>query len=129
MTGYETLQGSASSTERDLYATVEIAHEHLFDRWPTLRRWVELNRGRLRDRRNLRAKAEWNEKGQDVWVFARLGYSARRGRSLLDSPGDVPVDDLRDYVDQSIKKEEQRFDAERKAALPAEERRIARGRT
>jgi hypothetical protein len=43
---------------------------------------------------------------------------------LLVDPGDVAVDDIRDYVERSIEKERRRFDDQRKAEL-AEEKRIA----
>lgn len=52
------------------------------------------------------------------------GIQLERGRSLLDNPGDVPVDDIRDYVDRSIEREKRRLDAERDAAL-ADQKRIA----
>jgi energy-coupling factor transporter ATP-binding protein EcfA2 len=37
VTGYDTLQGPAAQAGRDVRATVEIAHEALIRRWPTLR--------------------------------------------------------------------------------------------
>ena len=126
VTGYETTEGSAPPLAgRDLRATVEIAHEALIRRWPTLRRWVDANRESLRARAAiLRAKAEWEEKGKADKYLLDPGIRLERGRSLLDSPGDVPVDDIRDFVDRSIKKEERRLEAEREAAL-ADQKRIA----
>jgi energy-coupling factor transporter ATP-binding protein EcfA2 len=125
VTGYETLQGQVPSAGRDLRATVEIAHEALIRRWPTLREWVDANRENLRAREAVRrAKAEWEENGKIDKFLLDLGIQLERGRSLLDDPGDVPVDDLRDYVDRSIEKEKRRLDAEREAAL-ADQKRIA----
>jgi transposase len=40
-----------------------------------------------------------------------------RGRALLDNPGDVPIDDIRDYVGRSIEKDQHRIDGEREADL------------
>jgi energy-coupling factor transporter ATP-binding protein EcfA2 len=122
VTGYDALEGALA--QRNLRATVEIAHETLIRRWPTLRAWVDANREKLRARAAiLRAKAEWEEKGNVDKFLLDPGIQLERGRSLLDSPGDVPVDDIRDYVDRSIKKEGRRLDAERKAAL-ADQKRI-----
>ena len=43
-------------------ATVEVAHEALIQRWPTLQAWVNASRERLRARAAiLRAMTEWRE--------------------------------------------------------------------
>ncbi len=105
--------------------TVEIAHEALIRRWPTLRAWVDGNREKLRARALiLRAKAEWEEAGNNDEFLLPSGIQLERGRTLLDSPGDVAVDDIRNYVDLSIEKEKRRLEAEREAAL-TDQRRIA----
>jgi WD40 repeat protein/energy-coupling factor transporter ATP-binding protein EcfA2 len=123
VTGHDTLQGSAAG--RDLRATVEVAHEALIRRWPMLRAWVDANRETLRARAVvLRAKAEWEDQGKVDKYLLDPGIQLERGRSLLSSPGDVPVDDIRDYVDSSVRKEAKRLDAEREAAL-ADQKRIA----
>jgi hypothetical protein len=123
VTGYETLQGPTQLAGRDLRVTVEIAHEALIRRWPMLRAWVDANREKLRARAAiLRAKAEWEEKGNIDTFLLDPGIQLERGRSLLESPGDVPVDDIRDYVNCSIKREQRRLDAEREAALADQER-------
>jgi hypothetical protein len=125
VTGYDTPQGPAPLEGRDPRATVEVAHEALIRRWPTLRAWVDESREKLRARAAiLRAKAEWEEKGSIDRFLLDPGIQLERGRSLLDSPGDVPVDDIREYVDRSIQKEERRLNAEREAAL-ADQMRIA----
>ena len=72
----------------------------------------------------LRAKAEWEENGQDEKFLLDPGVQLERGRALLDNPGDVAVDDIRDYVGRSIEKDQRRLDAEREAAL-ADQKRIA----
>ena len=105
-------------------ATVEVAHEALIQRWPTLRGWVGANRENLRARASiLRAKAEWEERGQDEKFLLDPGVQLERGRALLANPGDVAVDDIRDYVERSVKKDERRLAAKREAEL-AEQKRI-----
>jgi formylglycine-generating enzyme required for sulfatase activity len=123
VTGYDTLQGPAPLAERNLRATVEVAHEALIRRWSTLRAWVDGNREKLRARAAiLRAKAEWEENGCIDKFLLDPGIQLERGRSLLEGPGDVAVDDIRDYVERSIKKEERRLAAEREAALAMQRR-------
>src|SRR5207248_9152221 len=72
----------------------------------------------------LRAKAEWEDAGKRDEFLLPSGIQLERGRTLLDSPGDVAVDDIRNYVHLSIEKEKRRLEAEREAAL-ADQRRIA----
>jgi hypothetical protein len=114
----------------DARATVEVAHEALIQRWPTLRDWVRANRENLRARAAiLRAKSEWEEKEQDEKEKFLLdpGVQLERGRVLLQNPGDVAVDDIRDYVGSSIEKDQRRLEDEREADL-ADEKRIADAR-
>jgi hypothetical protein len=108
----------------DLRATVEVAHEALIQRWPTLRAWVSANRENLRARAViLRSKAEWEENGGNEKYLLDPGVQLERGRALLQNPGDVAVDDIRDYIRRSIQKDVRRLDAEREAAL-ADQKRI-----
>jgi hypothetical protein len=72
----------------------------------------------------LRAKAEWEEHSEDEKFLLDPGVQLERGRALLENPGDVAVDDIRDYVGCSIEKDQRRLDAEREADL-ADQRRIA----
>ena len=112
-------------TGSEAQATVEVAHEALIQRWPTLRDWVRANRENLRARAAiLRAKAEWEEHGEDEKFLLDPGVALERGRALRANPGDVAVDDIRDYVGRSVEKDKRRLDAERDAAL-ADEKRIA----
>jgi energy-coupling factor transporter ATP-binding protein EcfA2 len=127
VTGYETVQGSARAGG-DARATVEVAHEALIQRWPTLRDWVRANRDNMRARASiLRAKAEWEERGQDEKFLLDPGVQLERGRALLDNPGDVAVDDIRDFVGRSIEKDQRRLDAEREAEV-ADQKRTADAR-
>jgi tetratricopeptide (TPR) repeat protein/energy-coupling factor transporter ATP-binding protein EcfA2 len=120
VTGFARLQG-AGQAGSDLRPTVEIAHEALIQRWPTLRQWINDNRENLRTRAViLRFKAEWEENNQNGTFLLVPGVHLERGRALLGIPGEVAVDDIRDYVNRSIEKE----DASRKQEL-RRSRRIA----
>ena len=122
VTGYETVQGSARAGSA-ARSTVEVAHEALIQRWSTLRDWVRANRENLRARAAiLRAKAEWEEKGESDEFLLDPGVQLERGRALLANPGDVAVDDILDDVARAIAKDERRVDAEREADLAAEKR-------
>jgi WD40 repeat protein len=94
-----------------------VAHESLIQRWPTLKAWINANREKLRARAAIRrAMAEWNENGRIDRFLLDPGVQFERGRGLIEDPGDVPVDDLRDFVARSIKREADRLSTEREAA-------------
>ena len=61
----------------------------------------------------LRAQAEWEERGKTEDYLLPPGVQLERGRALVYDPGDVPIDDISDYVSRSIEKEQRRLDAER----------------
>jgi hypothetical protein len=124
VTGYDALQGLAPREEIDAHGTVEVAHEALVRRWPTLREWVRLNREKLRARAAIvQAKIDWEEHGRDEQYLLPSGIQLERGRALLANPGDVAVDDVCDYVGLSIAKADQYLAVKREADL-ANERRI-----
>jgi WD40 repeat protein/energy-coupling factor transporter ATP-binding protein EcfA2 len=124
VTGYETLQRAAQAGS-EARSTVEVAHEALIQRWPTLRDWVRANRDNMRARAAvLRANAEWEENNESEKFLLDPGVQLERGRALVANPGDVAIDDILDFVERSIAKERQRLDAERQAAL-ADQKRIA----
>ena len=100
---------------------MEVAHEALIQRWPTLRDWVRANRENLRTRTAiLRFRADWEEHREDEKFLLDPGVQLERGRDLLANPGDVRVDDIRGYVEQSIEKDQRGLAAERETALAAE---------
>src|SRR5208337_1835681 len=112
VTGLAPLLGNAQS-QSDGRATVEVAHEALIQRWPMLRTWVNENRDKLRARAAIRrAMAEWEENGKTDRFLLDPGVQLERGRALVNDPGDVPVDDIRDFVDRSIKREDDRLGVE-----------------
>ncbi len=116
---------AAGPAGADVRETVEVAHEALIQRWPTLRAWVNGSRENLRARAAiLRAKKEWEENGLDDRFVLPPGVQLERGRALLENPGDVAVDDIRDYVVPSIEKEQRRIDTQREEEL-ADQKQIA----
>jgi WD40 repeat protein/energy-coupling factor transporter ATP-binding protein EcfA2 len=121
------LQG-AGPRGGEVRATVEVAHEALIQRWPTLRDWVRTNRDNMRARAAiLRAKAEWEEHGESEKFLLDPGVQLERGRALLQNPGDVAVDDICDFIGRSIEKDQHRLDTEREVDL-ADQKRIADAR-
>jgi WD40 repeat protein/energy-coupling factor transporter ATP-binding protein EcfA2 len=91
-------------------ATVEVAHEALIRNWSTLREWLDLNRDRLRARSAiLQGKADWEASGQDDRALLATGFQLDRARALVNDPGDVPLDDIREYIDRSIAGEDRRI--------------------
>jgi hypothetical protein len=122
VTSYETVP-EPTRPGREAHSTVEVAHEALIKQWKTLRDWVGASRQKLRDRTSiLRSKGEWEENGQDEKFLLDPGVHLERGRALLANPGDVAVDDIRDYVSRSIEKDKHRLAAERGAALEVQKR-------
>ena len=123
MTGFVRQQGVGR--EGDARATVEVAHEALIRGWKTLRDWVDTNREKLRSRASIvNAMKEWENKAKSEDYLLPAGVQLERGRDLVNDVGDVPIDDIRDYVALSVKKETGRLEAEKEKAL-ANERRIA----
>jgi len=125
VTGVTPLEGAGHQGGGDIRATVEVAHEALIRRWSKLREWVTESREKLRARAAIvRAIAEWEEKGKIDKFLLDPGVHLERGRDLVNDPGDVPVDDIRDYVRLSIQREQRRLDAERKREMEGQEREL-----
>ena len=81
VTGFAPLQGSEHERS-DVRATVEVAHEALIQRWPTLQAWVNGNREKLRARAAiLRAMAEWEENGRRKDMLLPSGLQLERARN------------------------------------------------
>ena len=123
VTGLAPLQGTGEATS-DVRATVEVAHEELIQRWHTLRGWVDQNRESLRARV---ATCALGRSGRRRVKSMRTSFPqafSSNGAGLSGESRRVPVDDLRIYVERSIKSEDDRLSAEREEAL-ADQRRIA----
>jgi tetratricopeptide (TPR) repeat protein len=110
---------------REGRAVVEVAHEALIRGWPTLLAWVEDSREKLRARAEI---LRWRENFAGEPEPIPAGALLQRARDLVRDPGDVPVDDLRDYVSASVAVAETRATAERERLLRERQRtRLALG--
>ena len=82
--------------------TVEVAHEALIRTWPRLRQWVDANRDKLRARAAiLQAKAEWEKNGRREDLLLPAGFQLERARLLLADPGDIAIDDIKEFIAES----------------------------
>jgi tetratricopeptide (TPR) repeat protein len=100
--------------------TVEVAHEALIRTWPRFRAWIDANREKLRARAAvLQAKADWEQNGKRGDVLLPAGLQLERARSLLADPGDIPIDDIKEFIRLSLKRtaDEQRKRLRRNIAL------------
>jgi hypothetical protein len=121
--------------ETAVQATVEVAHEALIRTWPRLRQWVDANRDKLRARAAiLQAKAEWEKHGRRNDLLLPAGFQLERARLLTADPGDIAIDDVREFIDESIaaddakvaqEHERQAAQVEAANALAAASRRVA----
>ena len=108
--------------------TVEVSHEALIRNWAVLRDWVDQNRGRLRARARVRDRMErWRRAGQPDDLLLPAGLDLEEGRALLANAGDLPIADLRAFIQASITAENARIaaaeatrEAERQRELAAQ---------
>jgi WD40 repeat protein len=104
--------------EERIRPTLEVAHEALIRTWPELRGWLDASREMLRSRAAIvQQRKEWESNGRRPDLLLSPGFQIERGRALLAGAGDVPVEDLRDYIDLSQKQETERIAVERDAEL------------
>ena len=68
----------------------------------------------------LQAKAEWEQQGRREDLLLPAGFQLERARSLLADPGDITIDDIKEFIPLSSAREEaalkQAADAQRKRA-------------
>ena len=89
--------------------SVEVSHEALIRHWQRLRHWVDENRENLRTRTTLIAdQAEWLKLNKDRSLLIEPGLRLAAACQLRDHPGDVVVDDLKDYIDTSLARDVRR---------------------
>lgn len=120
VTGSESAPGNEAIAQRP---TVEITHEALIRSWPTLQSWVRESRAKLRARADvLRAMRQWEANGRRDDLLLQPGFQLELGRDLLAAPDEVPVDDLRPFIDASIERD-QRLSRERAEREQSELRR------
>jgi tetratricopeptide (TPR) repeat protein len=87
--------------------TVEVAHEALIRTWPRLRQWIDANRQKLRSRAAiLQAKAEWEQNGRRDDLLLPKGFQLDRARALLEDAGDLPIEDIQEFITLSSAHEE-----------------------
>src|SRR5262249_36927318 len=87
-----------TGSDREARPTVEVAHEALIRTWPRLRGWIDTNREKLRARAAvLQAKAEWEQHGQREDLLLPPGFQLERARELLFDPGDITIDDIKEF--------------------------------
>jgi tetratricopeptide (TPR) repeat protein len=93
--------------DRAARPTVEVAHEALIRTWPRFRQWIDSNREKLRSRAAiLQAKADWEQHGRREDLLLPAGFQLGRARALLAEPGDLTVDDIREFIELSFAREE-----------------------
>jgi hypothetical protein len=87
---------------------VDISHEALISSWTgknSLAEWIKQNREKLRVRERIRARmTEWEEQDQDETLLLSRGRALEEGRELLADHGDVMIDDVKGYIDHSVKR-------------------------
>jgi WD40 repeat protein len=109
-------------------ATVEVAHEALIRTWSELRHWLAENRETLRSRAAIvQRQREWEENDKKPELLLPAGFPLERGKNLLAKPGDVPVEDVRRYIELSeriVREEEERRAAQTRQEEEAEKTRL-----
>jgi hypothetical protein len=91
---------------------VEVAHEALIRRWPRLRGWIDANPG------------DAAVAGGNPDMLLPSGFQLERARALLANPGDISVDDIREFIAASEAAESKRQDkliADERHRVEAEE--------
>src|SRR5262249_3862517 len=93
--------------------------------WPRLRGWIDANREKLRARAAvLQSKAEWEQHGRRDDLLLPAGFQLERARALLADPGDLSIDDIKEFIALSSAREEGERQ-QREVALAREEARVA----
>jgi hypothetical protein len=79
---------------------IRVSHPALIHRWVRLRAWIEENRETLRTREFLKAnRAIWLRHGRDPSLLNLPSRDVVAARTLFEQPGDVVIDDIKDYFD------------------------------
>ncbi len=105
--------------------SIEVSHEALISHWDKLRVWIDENREKLRTREFLRAtRTEWIKHGRDPGLLDLPRLYVEGARSLYEQPGDVVINDVKDYVEALLGDAQRRSEAE--AAKQREELEAAR---
>jgi hypothetical protein len=93
--------------------SVEVSHEALIRHWDKLRGWVDDNRDKLRTRDFLKAnRADWLKHGRDPGLLNLPSLYVESAKNLYEQPGDVVVDDIKDYIKALLEEKRRRLEAE-----------------
>ena len=102
----QTFAGDARLVVTDKFGgrrSVEVSHEALIRHWDKLRTWIDENRDKLRTREFLRAqRAEWLKRSCDPGLLELPRQYVEAAQTLYLDPGDLVIDDIKDYVDALV---------------------------
>src|SRR4051812_28637828 len=88
------------------HRSAEVSHEALIRHWEKLRAWVDENRENLRTRAALTAdRAKWLKHNKHPSLLIEPGLRLEAARKLRDQPGDVVIDEIKDFIEASIEQE------------------------
>lgn len=91
------------SGDEDGVRHAEIVHEALLQRWNRLREWIESNRDNLRIRERIRERMRlWQENNNRNDRLLPRGSELEDGRKLLHVAKDIPVADIKPYIQRSL---------------------------
>src|ERR1700733_1785119 len=95
--------------EADGRSYVEISHEALIRQRGRLRGWIDDNRWNLRTRNFLLAnRTECLKHDRDPSLLELPALRLEEARQLRGDPGDVVIDEVKDYIDAALERQEQR---------------------
>jgi hypothetical protein len=101
--------------------SVEVSHEALIRHWEKLRGWIDENRDILRTREFLRAnRAEWVKHDHDPTLLELPDLHLAAAQELYEQPGDVVIDDIKDYIEALLKRKRQ-WEEEKRLELEAKQ--------
>jgi hypothetical protein len=116
-----------TGSDRAARPTVEVAHEALIRTWPRLRQWVDADREKLRARAAIvQAKAVWEDHGRREDLLLPAGFQLERSRALAVDPGDITIDDIKEFITESEAAEARRRDEDEAREYQAAELEAAR---
>ena len=89
--------------------TVEVSHEALIRNWDELRQWVDEIRDLLRIRARIRTDmARWEDHKRPASLLLQSGLPLAEARRLLEKQEHIVIDDLRPYIQTSLKRDTRR---------------------
>lgn len=88
--------------------TVEVTHEALIQRWPSLKQWVDLDRAFLRSYHRIKEEADdWEVHQKDASLLLPPGRRLEEGRDLLKTHTD-DLEPIQEYIAESIRVSDKR---------------------